>query len=122
MGFGFLNISLTTLLSSRTWVLAAIIPLDALRELKRTPEDVQRTSNGQIHLSAAEFGDSIQIMDVLGASRVSNRNRAPFSESLHQIFVDALLEAFVIGCVDEEFAAVLLEELYVLLARLVSKF
>jgi hypothetical protein len=46
---------------------------------------------------------------MFAAPSVGYRNRTPFCELCDEVFVDAFLKAFVVGGVDEEFAAVGLE-------------
>jgi len=84
-----------------------VIPLDTVR--KRDPattKHVQRTPDGQIDLATAELLDQVQVLQMSSSARVRHGNAAPLGQPRHELVVDTLLQAFVVGGVDEEFRAV----------------
>lgn len=89
------------------------IPRNAVFELHRTStENIQCTSNGQINLTIAKLLDRVQVLQAPAAPSIRHWDAAPRGQFLHELVVDTLLEALVIGGVDEEFGAVRLEERY----------
>ena len=87
------------------------VPLDAVDELDaRTTEDVQRTSNCQVHLAVAELLDQLEILNRTAAARVCDGNSAPLGQLGNELVVNAALQTLYVGSVDEELGAVGLEE------------
>lgn len=72
---------------------------------------VQRTPNREIDLSATKSLYQIQIPQMSPAPSVGNRNRTPLRQLLHQLLIDAALQAFVISSMNEKLGAVWLQRL-----------
>lgn len=69
-------------------------------------EAVQRTTDGEVDLPAAEGLDAVQVRQGAGPAGVGHGDGAPLRQALDEGLVDALLEALVVGGVDEELGAV----------------
>ena len=92
-----------------------LVPNYTVLKLRSNPtENVKRASNGQVDLSSTELLYQIQIPDVPASASVRDRYRAPLCQSGDELLVDPLLEALVVGGVDQELAAVGLEHFDVL--------
>lgn len=88
------------------------IPLYAVVKLdSSSSKTVQGAANGQVHLASANALDALKVLQVSSASCVGDGNGAPFGQAAHEVFVDALLEALVVGCMYQELAAVGLQQL-----------
>lgn len=89
------------------------IPLHALLKPHATPpKNIQRAPNRQVHLPATQPLHPVQILEAPPAAGVRDGDGAPLSQLLDEGLVDALLEAFVVGGVDEEFRTIRLEGRY----------
>ena len=83
------------------------IPLHAVLELDSAPtEDVERTADRQVDPASAQSLDGVQVGDATCSAGVRDRDGAPLAEAPDQILVDAALEAFGVGGMDEELGAV----------------
>lgn len=68
------------------------IPLHTLLESDTaTPEDVQRASDGQIDLAAAQLLHQLQVLQATPTAGVRDGDGAPLRQLLHQRMIDALL-------------------------------
>jgi len=85
----------------------AILKLDALPS-----KDVKCTPNCQIHLTLTQLLHQLQISDAAAPPRVGYWDRAPFGEFGDKGVVDAGLEAFDVGGVDQKLGTVGFEESY----------
>lgn len=93
--------------------LLLLVPLDALLQLDAVaPETVQRAADGQVHLAVADPLDRLEIVEVPAPAGVRDGDGGPRGQLRHELLVDALLQAFVVGGVDEELGAVRLQLLY----------
>jgi len=89
------------------------IPLDAVLELDaRTTKDIQCAANGKIHLALAQLLHQFQIFNRAASTGVRDGYAAPFRQLGNEFVVYTALQAFDVGGVDEELAAVGFEEGY----------
>jgi len=88
-------------------ILLLVVPLYTL--LKPTPttsENIQTTPQRQIHLSSTQLLHAIQIREIAAATSVGDGNgQVVGGESADKGFVNAALETFVVGGVDQKFGA-----------------
>lgn len=90
-----------------------LVPPDAIFKLHpRASEDVQRAANRKIDLAIAQLLHQLEVLERSAATRVRHGDTAPLGELAHELVVDSTLEAFHVGCVDEELCAVRLEARY----------
>lgn len=73
-------------------------------------KNVQGTSNRQIYFSPTEVLDQLQIGNGATAAGVGDGDAAPLAQLGDELVVDAALQAFDVGGVDEELGAVGFEE------------
>lgn len=84
-----------------------ILKLDALPS-----KNIQRTTNRQIHFTLTQLLNQLQISDAAASTRIGYWDRAPFGEFRDEGVVDAGLEAFDVGSVDQELGTMRFEEGY----------
>lgn len=72
-------------------------------------KDIQRTPDGQVHLPIATLLYEIKVLDSSSTAGVSHWDRTPFGQPCHEVGIDTLLEALVVGGVDEELRTVWFE-------------
>ncbi|KAI1921836.1 hypothetical protein LOZ60_006047 [Ophidiomyces ophidiicola] len=86
------------------------IPFHTLRKGNAAPaENIERTTDREIDLTATACLDAIQVGEASPAAGIGHWNRAPFSQPRDEFLVDSTLQALDIGGVDQEFGAVRLE-------------
>ena len=87
-----------------------LVPGHTVLEPRSNPtENVKRASDRQVDLSSTQLLHQIQIPDVPAPTGVRDGDRPPLCQSGDELLVDALLQALVVGGVDQELAAVGLE-------------
>lgn len=87
------------------------IPAHAVLKLDtRAPKDIQRASNRKIDLPVAQFLHQLEVLKRPTASCVGHGDAAPLRQLADELVVDAALETFDVGGVNEELGAVGLEE------------
>lgn len=69
-------------------------------------EDVERAADRQVDLTVTHVSHEVKILHCARAAGVCDRYAAPFRQPPHQLDVDALLETFVVGSMNEELGAV----------------
>lgn len=85
------------------------IPSHTLLKWQCSPKAIQSAPNRKIDLAITQALDELKIGDATPPAGVSDGDGAPLSESAHEIGVNAALQSFVIGGVDEEFRGVWFE-------------
>lgn len=99
-----------------------LVPLDTFfKPCTSAAKDIESTSNSQVNLSMTRFVDEIEVCHCPCTTCIRDRDTAPIGEPGNQVHVDALLEAFVVGCMDEEFGTVRLEKFDVVYNVLISQ-
>lgn len=90
-----------------------LIPRNNILKLDTTPaENIQCTTNGKVDASVAQFLHQLQVFNRSAAAGVGDGDAAPLSQLRDELVVDAPLQTFDVGGVDEELGTVGLEELY----------
>jgi hypothetical protein len=96
---------------SHTAHLLPLIPSNSLLKLDRTAaKDVQRTANSQVHPTATQLLDQLQVLQMPPTARVSDGNSADGRQEFDKLGVNTSLLAFDIGSVDEELCTVRFEK------------
>ena len=90
-----------------------LIPRYTILKLDALPaKDIQRTPNCEVHFTLAQLLHQLQISDAAASARIGYWDRTPFSKLGDEGVVDAGLEAFDVGGVDQKLGTVGFEESY----------
>ena len=73
-------------------------------------KDVERAADGEIDRAVAQSVDKLEVGETATAAGVRDGKRAPRRESANKVVIDALLQALVVGGVNEELGAERLEQ------------
>lgn len=84
--------------------LATLVESDALAS-----KDVQGAPYGEIDFAIAEALHELQILNIPATTGVRDRDRADFRQKCDQSLIDAGLQTFGIGSMDQKFTTVRLE-------------
>lgn len=92
--------------------LLPLIPRHAIIKLYTiSPEAIQCAANREIYLAPAQPLDQFQILQMPPPTSIRDGDRTPFCQPLHQLLIDALLQALIVSCMDEKLGAVWLQGL-----------
>ena len=84
-----------------------LVPFNTLGQRHAaSAETIKRTADSQVDFPTAQPLDCLEVLEVSAASCVGDGDAAPLGQSLDEILVNTLLQALVVGGVDEKFAAV----------------
>ena len=97
-----------------------LIPRHTLIKTQCAPKAIQRAPNSEIDLPATQPLHELQVVNAASPAGVRDGQAAPFTEGANEVLVDAALQTFVIGGVDEEFGGVWFEGLDRFCGELVS--
>ena len=88
------------------------VPLDTLvKSDSFTAKYIQSTPNRQVDLALAQLLHKLQILNRAAPAGIRDRDAAPLGQLGDQLVVDAALQAFDVGSVDQKLGAVGFEEL-----------